>query len=547
MPGGLFRIGMLAYAARYWLPVTRFAQYPDRTQEKVLRRIVTANRATRFGDEHRFSRIITSQQFRDRVPVQDYETLRGYIDSQRQTGAPALTAESPIFYAQTSGSTGKPKYIPVTASALGLHRAEQALFTYLQFRVCPDAFSGKALGIMGAAVEGQLDTGHKVGSVSGYLYESLPASVQARFVLPPGISTIGDYDLKYLVILRLALAERDVSYLGSPNPSTFLRLLTILNERRDELAHSLETGSLPMVDALDPDTRSLVVRRLRRDGARAAELKGTAPLNFARMWPGIRLITTWTGGSCGIALDKLRDLLPRHAKVIELGYQSTEFRGTIALEEETPGGLPPLHHHFFEFVEQSSWDGGSPEFLTLGQLVPGRRYYILVTTIAGLYRYFMNDLVEVTGVYGRTPLLKFVQKGRGVTSLTGEKLYEAQVIQAVQDTARRHGLTTPFFLFVANEEMPSYTLFLERDIECTPPRSFADDVDAQLGELNLEYHSKRASSRLGPVTVAWLASTAAEAYKSACVKAGQREGQFKPAVLQYQRDLAVSLEPYVLQ
>ena len=42
--------------------------------------------------------------------------------------------------------------------------------------------------------------------------------------------------------------------------------------------------------------------------------------------------------------------------------------GTIALEPETPGGLPPLHHHFLEFVEQTAWDTGSKECLTLGQL-----------------------------------------------------------------------------------------------------------------------------------------------------------------------------------
>ena len=47
----------------------------------------------------------------------------------------------------------------------------------------------------------------------------------------------------------------------------------------------------------------------------------------------------------------------------------------------------------------------------------------------------MNDLLDVTGFFHQTPLLRFVQKGRGVTSLTGEKLYEAQAIEAIQDAA----------------------------------------------------------------------------------------------------------------
>src|SRR4029453_8090181 len=98
--------------------------------------------------------------------------------------------------AQESGPTGTPKYIPITPSALEMHRAEQALFSYLQFRACPQAFAGKALGIMGAAVEGHLDTGPAVGSVSGHLYLSLPASVQSRLVVPAAVAGIADYDLK---------------------------------------------------------------------------------------------------------------------------------------------------------------------------------------------------------------------------------------------------------------------------------------------------------------------------------------------------------------
>jgi GH3 auxin-responsive promoter len=131
-------------------------------------------------------------------------------------------------------------------------------------------------------------------------------------------------------------------------------------------------------------------------------------------------------------------------------------------------------------------------------------------------------------------------------SLTGEKLYEAQVIQAVQDTARRHRFAPGFFLLVADEQLSSYSLFLETDDVGQSVTRVAADVDHRLGELNVEYHSKRASGRLAPLTIALLRQGSGEAYKSACVRAGQREGQFKPAVLQYRKDLALSFEPYVI-
>jgi hypothetical protein len=544
----VFRAGMTAYAARYWLPITRHAARPGRAQADALRRILTANRTTEFGHGHRFALLRTPREFREQVPVQEYETLREYVERQRCSGIAALTVEPPLFYAQTSGSTGKPKYIPVCASALRIYRAEQALFTYLQYRACPAAFSGKALGIMGAAVEARLDSGHSVGSVSGHLYESLPRTVQARFVVPPSISAIADYDVKYLTILRLALGAPDITYLGSPNPSTFLRLLDVLNQRRDELARSLETGTLPELDALDSSTREVVRQRLRPDSARARQLRSAAPLTFASLWSGIRLLTTWTGGSCGIALDKLRATLPNETKVMELGYQSTECRGTIALEAETQGGLPPLHHHFFEFVRQEHWEDGRREFVGLEELETGPRYYIVITTASGLYRYFMNDLVEVAGRYRNTPLIRFVQKGKGVTNLTGEKLHEAQVIQAVQTTARQRGFVPGFFILVADQEAASYNLLLE--VDCGTPSSIQEaavDIDRCLGELNVEYQSKRASGRLAPLTISLLREGAGEAYKAACVRAGQREGQFKPAVLQYRKDLALSFIPYVIE
>jgi hypothetical protein len=478
------------------------------------------------------------------VPVQHYEMLRPYIDRQRRTGEAALTAEAPIFYAQTSGTTGTPKYVPITRTSLAIHRAEQALFSYLQFRACPEAFSGMAMGIMGAAVEGRLDSGHAVGSVSGHLYASLPRVLQSRFVVPPGVSSIADYDVKYQVILHLALAQDDITYAGSPNPSTFLRLLDVLNRRRETLLRALATGTSDILAGLEPTLRATVARRMQAQPARAARLAALPELTYANTWPGLRLLTTWTGGSCGVALGALRRTLPAGTRVMELGYQATECRGTLPLEAESAGGLPPLHHHFFEFVERGSWDAARPDYLTLDQLEEGSQYYVLITSAAGLYRYFMNDLIEVTGRFHRTPLLRFVQKGKGVTSLTGEKLYEAQVIDAVQGELTQRGVAPVFFILIAVEERTAYRLLIEGP---RPPdaATLAEAVDERLGALNIEYRGKRESGRLAPLTAAWLRAGAAEAYKAAAVRAGQREGQLKPPILQYRKDLLILLDEHI--
>jgi hypothetical protein len=534
--------GMAYYGWRYWRPLDRAAAQPRQAQLEVLRRILAANASAEFGERHGFRAIRSADDYAAGVPIQDYEHLRPYVERQRVTGEPALTQEAPALYAQTSGSTGTPKYVPITPSVLAVHRAEQKIFSYLQHRACPAAFSGRTLGIMGAAVEGTLDSGHTVGSVSGHLYRSMPRMVKARFVVPPDVSAVTDYDLKYRLILRLALETPDITYLGAPNPSSFLRLATLLETHRAALTASLATGRFDGEADLPAATRAAIAGRITAQPARAAAIDRLATLTFGAVWPRIALVTTWTGGSCGIALGALRPMLPPAARVMELGYQSTEFRGTLALTPDVAGGLAPLHHTFFEFVAERDWNDGRRDTCLIDEVEPGRRYQVVVTTAGGLYRYAMNDLVEVAGSHRATPLLRFVQKGRGVTNLTGEKLYESQVIEAVQQAAAAHGLHPSFFLMVADEETQCYRLFVESNAPVAPAVDSAiiEAVDAGLAARNLEYDAKRESGRLPRPSLTWVGPGAGDAYKAACVRAGQREGQYKPAVLVYAREMKLT-------
>jgi hypothetical protein len=158
----------------------------------------------------------------------------------------------------------------------------------------------------------------------------------------------------------------------------------------------------------------------------------------------------------------------------------------------------------------------------------------------------MNDVVEVAGAFRNTPLLKFVQKGKGVTNLTGEKLYEGQVIEAVQGELARHRIRARFFTVVADEERMAYRLLIEGRLVDGDGHGLADTIDQRLGEINLEYHAKRSSGRLAPLSVAWLSEGAADAWKAEAVARGQREGQLKPPALQYGKELIVAFDTFIV-
>jgi len=225
---------------------------------------------------------------------------------------------------------------------------------------------------------------------------------------------------------------------------------------------------------------------------------------------------------------------------------SSEFRGTITLGKRAGSGLPTWDTHFFEFVEKDRWDRGEPLFLTLDKVRKGTDYYVIVTTPSGLYRYFINDLVRVTGFFHRMPLLKFMQKGKGVTNITGEKLYESQVLAAVRQVLEQLGRTPRYVMMLADEAAQRYRLYVETDAgEKTEAKLLAQMVDAQLRSLNVEYDAKRESGRLGEIAAAWLSPGTEDAYKHASVQQGQREGQFKVVALAYKQKFTFDLDAHV--
>jgi len=525
------------------------ARDPMRTQLALLAQIISRNKGTTFGRKHAFDRMNGYADFAARVPVHEYEALREHVDAQIERGEPALTAEPPMHYLRTSGTTGFPKDIPLVESHLHRLRRINRLSVSSQHRLCPAAFSGSILVITSPAFEGQVANGKPYGSASGIVSGSTPPLVREKFVIPADVLGIHDSHVKYLMILRLAIARRDITYLGTANPSTLLALMKLYRENEAALLADLRDGGFFLAERVPEAILAAMQKRLRANPVRAAEIgrltAKSTPRRIADIWPELRLVVTWTCASAGIAAGALRKELAPRTHIHELGYVSSEFRGTITIGKRAGSGLPTWDTHFFEFVERERWDRGEPAFLTLDQLRKGGEYYVIATTPSGLYRYFINDLVRVTGHFHRMPLLKFMQKGKGVTNITGEKVYESQVLAAVRRVIGAAGRTPRFVMMLADEAAQCYRVYVETDEGAKPsPQHLAEQVDAQLRSLNIEYDAKRESGRLENIVATWLRPGTEEAYKHASVQQGQREGQFKVVALAYKQKFTFDLDAF---
>ena len=532
----------------YWRQYVRECESPQQTQNRLLHNILSRQTSTTFGKLHDFGSMRSYADFKNQVGVQDYESLRPYIERQALQDTPELTVDPALIYTQTSGTTGKAKYLPITRYSLNGFKRSQALSSMMIHQACPEAFAGKFFCIASPAREGLNEWGKSCGSASGQIARNMPSIMRNKQLLPPEVLAIQDCDLKYDVMLLLALAESRITFVVSANPSTLLQFKKLINRNRWYYLDLLSGASHLSDHYGDQSGITRIDSKIKCTATRIVNLRAIFTdhdeVKFANLWPDIRILMTWTGGSCGIALGAIAKDMPDGCQVMELGYIASEFRGSIT-EADSLLGMPTLHENFFEFVARSDWDAGKHRFLQLHEIEQGQQYYIFVTNFNGLYRYNINDIVEVSGYLKNTPCFRFVQKGKGCTNITGEKLYEAQLLEAVEETSCSRGIQPVFYQCLADEHAQCYRLYLETEFpDVADAQAIADQIDASLGRINLEYNAKRLSHRLQALELCLLRPGTYQVYKQSMVDQGQREFQFKVMTLKYQRDNSFPFEQY---
>ena len=313
-----------------------------------------------------------------------------------------------------------------------------------------------------------------------------------------------------------------------------LELLRTLNENVEEMIDDIEKGTLSWNFDISDYIREELHAYMSPQPERAEELrqilKEHGKLEPKHFWPWLQLLSTWKCGNTKIYMEKYLDQFNWDKTFYqELGYIATECRFGFSLDDTNESVLFP-HFHYYEFVEESELDNPHKHFLQIHELEVGKRYCAYVTTYSGLYRYNMNDLVEVGGNFYNTPTVHMVSKVNGIVSMTGEKLYEPQFIDAVHKAEELMDIKTKFFVGFADVRESKYHFYYEFEdekIDQETANEFTKVVDRKLQEINNEYESKRASFRLKEPQAHILLSNAYSRFKTACLRDGLRDGQFK--------------------
>ena len=521
----------------YW------SRHPKHAAERTLRDILTISRDTVYGKEHHFDRILSATNaddlfrlYRQYVPVNDsFETLRPYVERHKNGETNILFPGKPDMYATTSGTTSEPKWIPMTHKYLKDVYGKMTHVWIWNF-ICHRSriFGGHLFTTVGKELEGYAPDGTVFGAVSGVLVRDVPKIIKKHYTAPAAVMSIDDYAARNYTLMRLALQHRDLTLWATANPSTILELLRTLDENKEEMIEDIEKGTLSWNFDISDYIRAELEAYMSPQPLRAAELRRLlqehGKLMPKHFWPWLQLLSTWKCGNTKIYMEKYMDQFDWSKTFYqELGYIATECRFGFSLDDTNESVLFP-HFHYYEFVEESELDKPHKHYLQIHELERGKRYCAYVTTYSGLFRYNMNDLVEVGGQFYETPTVHMVSKINGIVSMTGEKLYEPQFIDAVHKAEELMGVKTKFFVGFADISESKYHFyfeFVDEKIDQETADEFTKVVDRKLQEINNEYESKRASFRLKAPQAHILLSNAYARFKAACLRDGFRDGQFK--------------------
>ncbi len=474
-------------------------------QQRLLEELLGRFARTDFGRDHGLAEVRTFEEYRRAVPLGDYDGLKPYIRRVLEGEYTALLPadQKPLMFSMTSGTTGEPKYIPVTPRFLADIRRGWNTFGFRMLEDHKGAWLRPIVQMSSSKCERRSPTGLPCGAISGLLAETQKRIVRRMYVVPRWAASLPDPAARYYTILRHSVGH-DVCFITTANPSSTLKLIETGQQHAEHLLRDLADGTFTLPEGeLPPGVRP---SRFRPDRALARRIEQgierdgrLLPRHFWRL----ELLTNWTGGTLKLYLPKLKELFDG-IPIRDIGLLASEGRFSIPLEDDTPAGPAEITSNVLEFIPAEKRQTENPETLLADELTVGEEYFLVVSNFAGLLRYNLDDRVRVVDKQGQSPVIEFLCRGLHTANITGEKLTEQQVVEAMRQACERLGCRIQRFVVRGRfpaEGTPYYELQLEQS-DGTDLSLLADTLDKNLQALNVEYRSKRSGGRLGGVRVA---------------------------------------------
>lgn len=429
-----------------------FMKYPLDVQDEWLHTLIASAENTEWGKLYDYRSILTVQQFKERVPIQNYDTLKPYIERMLQGEQNVLWPSEIKWFAKSSGTTSdRSKFIPVSEEALEechFKGGKDMLSIYCNNRPNSQMFTGKGLVLGGSHQINQLCEDIHYGDLSAVLIKNLP--VWAEYYRTPdmSIALMDNYEEKINRMAEATIKENVTNISGVP-------------------------------------TWTIVLAK------KVMEITGTK--NLLEVWPNLE---AYFHGAVNFTpyRQQFKELIPSEEMYYLETYNASE--GFFGIQDQSYSDELLLmldYGIYYEFLPLEHIEDENPRTLSLDQVELNKNYAIIISTNGGLWRYMIGDTVHFTSL---SPFrIKITGRTKHFINAFGEEVIidnaENALTKACALTNAKIKDYTACPIYFSGEEAGGHEWIIEFEEQPTDFEKFIDVMDDTLREVNSDYDAKR--------------------------------------------------------
>lgn len=428
-----------------------FKQYPDEVQEEWLQDLVKTAQATEWGKKYGYESISTVDDFKDRIPIQDYDSIKPYIERMMNGEQNILWPSTIKWFAKSSGTTSdRSKYIPVSQEALEeCHYAGGKDLLSIYCLNCPDnnLFEGKGLVLGGS---------HQINAL--------------------GKTSSGD--LSAIIVQNLPFWAEYHRF-----PDIELTLNPNFEEKIEKIAHLGLTENITSLSGV-PTWNVVLAKRM-------LEISGKS--NLLEIWPNLEFY--FHGGvSFKPYREQFKQLIPSDTMYYLENYNASE--GYFAIQDlpDSDEMLLMLDYGiYYEFMPMENLHDEHPKTLTLSEVELNKNYAIIISTNAGLWRYMIGDTIRFTSLYPFR--IQVSGRTKQYINVFGEELIVDNAEDGISEACKQTGAIVKDYtagpVYFDGNEAGAHEWVIELAKEPSSRIEFVTVLDEAVRKINSDYDAKR--------------------------------------------------------
>ncbi len=431
-----------------------FRTHPEEVQQKTLMDLIHAARDTRWGREYKYAEISNYDEYRRRVPLQDYEDVKPYVDRLLQGEQQLLWPSDIQWFAKSSGTTAdRSKFIPISQEALSdchYKAGRDVLSLYCHNNPGSKIFDGKGLIMGGSHNVSEINNQAYFGDLSAVLLQNAP--FYGEFFRTPGLS---------------------------------LALLDDWEEKLEKVAHATYPQNVTNISGV-PSWNLVLLKRV---------LEVTGRNHILEVWPNLELFIHG-GVSFAPYKSQFEKIIPSGDMHYMETYNASEgFFGIQDVPDLSEMLLMLDYGIFYEFIPMDAYGKLGTEAIPLAEVKKDINYAMVISTNAGLWRYMIGDTVRFTSL---SPYrIRISGRTKNYINAFGEEVIidnaEGALHTACEATGAIISEYTAAPIYLDDDESAAHQYIIEFEQDPNDQQLFTATLDKELRALNSDYDAKRSA------------------------------------------------------